>query len=126
VQAEVGHDDGPVEPAIIEVVAAEGEVVAGAPAEPSDPVRLGLPAGLLNERGPDRGGVLRLGQICPPRFQRGQREVVVSVNEAGQQCPALQIDDLGVRPGVQDRARSPAEMRSPSTSARRPARRVPW
>jgi hypothetical protein len=113
----VGHDDGPVEPEVIEVVAGEGEVAAGAPAEASDPVRLRFPDGLLDERGPYGGGVLRLRQICPPRFEGGQREVVVGVDEAGQQCPAARSTTSAS--GRESRIeRGPtAAMRSPSTSS---------
>src|SRR5512133_1561314 len=82
VHAEVGHDDGPVEPEIIEVVAAEREVAAGAPTEASDPVRVRLSARLLDQRGAYRGGVLRLRETRTPRLEGSQREVVVSVDEA--------------------------------------------
>ena len=101
VQGPVGEEDGAAEFEGVEAVAGDGGAGGGAPVEGADPGGAGLAGGLVAEGGGDvvlGGGV---GEVGPAGVKSGEGEVVVGVDEAGNEETAAEVATLGLRVGVE-------------------------
>ena len=103
VQRVVRHDDRPVDGGRVEIVSGDGQRVH-VDALAADPSRLRLGGVLGADRVDQDVAVTHAGHVVPARVQRGDREVVVRVDEAGEEHRPVEIDHLGIGMRAQDLA----------------------
>ena len=100
----VAQHDGAAELQIVEVLPGDLRAGGRSPVEAADPGRRGLAGGVLAERREDVVGGGRVGEVGPARLQRGDREVVVGVDQAGDEVAPPEVDagraGVGVEQGV--------------------------
>jgi hypothetical protein len=101
--AEVTDDDWTVEPELVEVVARQTKLTREPPPPAPHPRCGWLQGRMLGKGGQYGGDVARHGEIGPARVQGSKGQMVVSVDEAREECAPAKVNEFDVRAVGQER-----------------------